>query len=87
MFNAPIKENTVRLLVLGACLIAVIVHFASQTQTPKFLTANKRFSRIYSEPILMVSTTTMLYLLLTLIVVVKITSKYEGPLRRLVFKK
>jgi hypothetical protein len=35
----------------------------------------------------MPTTSTIVYLLLTLIVVVKIASKYEGPMRNIIFEQ
>jgi len=46
----------------------------------------KSFYRIYSIRIIRITISTILYLLLTLVVVVKITSKFKGPIRNILFK-
>jgi len=51
----------------------------------QFNNINKIFSSIYSLNVVTLTTTTIIYLLLTLIVVVKVASKYEGPLRNIVY--
>jgi len=79
-------------LILIAMLIAPIIIFYLTNQLNRtyhhseIVTIKNIFIELYSKSIFMPTCLTIVFLLLTLIVVVKIRSKYEGPIRNIIFK-
>lgn len=63
------------------------VFMNNQVSLIRYASENKILTNMYTSEIALSTSATILYLLLTLIVVVKITSKYEGPLRNIIFKQ
>jgi NADH-ubiquinone oxidoreductase chain 6 len=87
IFNISIKRTLISTVLIIVITIAATLMLNNQLTTQTSLGVRKRFRRVYSSSIILPSAVTILYLLLTLIVVVKITSKYEGPIRRLIFTR
>nr|YP_010139287.1 NADH dehydrogenase subunit 6 [Kaylathalia klovstadi]QQK54741.1 NADH dehydrogenase subunit 6 [Kaylathalia klovstadi] len=80
-------ETPVTVMLITIIFLVMLV--TNQTSQMVKVNQTQEFSYIHSMYTQMMSMTTgvtMLYLLLTLIVVVKMTSKYEGPLRNMIFK-
>nr|QGT34621.1 NADH dehydrogenase subunit 6 [Metisotoma macnamarai] len=81
------KPNTYMHITLGLMIIFMFMSMFMNNQmtlsSPNMMSST--LVVMISKSMLMMSLSTMLYLLLTLIVVVKLTSKYKGPLRNLIF--
>jgi len=89
--NELFTINT-KILILITPIVAPILYFLttninSQIINNKTIRTRNILNLIYSKTIVIPTLVTILYLLLTLIIAVKITSKYEAPLRRLIFNK
>jgi len=67
-------------------LIFIIFNFNTSNLKSEWINIDSLFKEIYSISIFSPTLITIIYLLLTLIVVVKVRSKYEGPLRNIIFK-
>jgi len=77
---------------LVALLLSIVIFinspFSNETTEFKyFFTSIKSFYSIYSRPLFMPTIMAIIYLLFTLIVVVKVASKYEAPIKNTIFNK
>ena len=85
VFSLNVKNRLIYTATLLTVATLISEGINSQLKNQSITPTLKRFAGIYSEAIVLPSSTTIIYLLLTLIVVVKVTSKYEGPIRSLIF--
>lgn len=85
IFSLNLKRTISTYFYSTIILTIILITLVNQTKTQEFSSPEKRFRIIFSYSIALPTITTIIYLLLTLIVVVKITSKYEGPLRNIIF--
>jgi NADH-ubiquinone oxidoreductase chain 6 len=77
------------LVVLIVSLLLIVIP-TSLNRTPEykyFLSSIKSFYSIYSRPLFLPTIVAIIYLLFTLIVVVKVASKYEAPIKNTIFNK
>jgi len=81
------RANPILLLyIISIIIIILLINKNEEAQIFNQLNnINKIFNSIYSLNVITLTITTIIYLLLTLIVVVKVASKYEGPLRNIVY--
>jgi len=85
-FSLKIKR-TIKIIAPLLLIITTYITFSNQIIESIFSIRIKNFYNIYSLRIIRITSSTIVYLLLTLIVVVKITSKFKGPMRNILFKK
>jgi len=81
----PIKQLTFFVsIILSSCLIFNNLNIQQQIN---LLSAhgNKAFNFMYSNNTFVLTITTIIYLLLTLIIVVKVSNKFEAPLKSKIF--
>jgi len=83
-----IDFNTYLWGILTNMLFILFLYFNLNEQTKLNEAASffKTFNFIYSWNSVRLTTLTIIYLLLTLIIVVKISNKFEGPIKNLIFK-
>jgi NADH-ubiquinone oxidoreductase chain 6 len=67
-------------------IFTTLIIFYNKNRTPENFTILKQTIILFSSPIFTITFLVITYLLLTLIIAVKITSKFEGPLRRVIKK-
>lgn len=84
-FSIKIKRVT---KIVGSLILITTLYLVNINQHVEQTQAIgiKNFYRMYSIRMVRITISTILYLLLTLVVVVKITSKFKGPIRNILFK-
>lgn len=81
-------KTLIQIAILSIIFYALIfVNINDQTLINNNINEIKILINIYMINTMIVTAITIIYLLLTLIIVVKITSKYEGPLRNIIYNK
>jgi len=80
-------KNWIALFIATSLFIVLFVFTQNnQTTTSHFYHESEGLINIYIKSTSAITRITILYLLLILVVVVKITSKFEGPLRNIVYQ-
>lgn len=81
-------KTLIQIAILSIIFYALIfVNINDQTLINNNINEIKILINMYIINTMIVTAITIIYLLLTLIIVVKVTSKYEGPLRNIIYNK
>nr|YP_009032781.1 NADH dehydrogenase subunit 6 [Folsomotoma octooculata]AGL95080.1 NADH dehydrogenase subunit 6 [Folsomotoma octooculata] len=83
-FNLNLVMTNIMWVIIATVLFFMMMKNEQYNLLSWFISL-KSFNEMYSFSMSLISLMTMIYLFLTLIVVVKTASKYEGPLRNMIF--
>jgi NADH-ubiquinone oxidoreductase chain 6 len=86
LIHTKIETHITVVLVISFILFLIILNINFQYNIRETLSTYKTFYFIYSWNSMAVIITTIIYLLLTLIIVVKVSNKFEAPIKNLICK-
>lgn len=81
----PSVDRATKIFFIGVVFLAVTIYIKnSQLIINEYLIIEKSLNLIYSSSIIILITITILYLLFTLVVVVKVANKFNAPIKNLI---
>lgn len=83
--NISIRARMTVAIILRTVLITTIVSWNNQIINLENVRIVKYFNSIYSNSARLLIITTITYLLLTLVIVVKISNKFNSPIKNIIF--
>jgi len=75
------KEFFYQILIIFIITLPIIIFYETKTPKSTKLEIREFIFKIYSSSSAIITSLTIIYLIITLVVVVKITSQFSGPLR------